>query len=251
MGSDLISTETGEAFFDGAIPEYESIKRIATGNAQPQDAMLLLYLLKFKTPKEKPVTEEQIIEEPVKNNNITEPEPVKKKADGEAFEMGNSYKLPTFDEFLKTIDGGFPSEELGLQAYDLFKNRNWSALEKLFKDNNLNGNWPPNRGAVGTTNTTLNKGSTFDRFGGWVDENGNFQDKGTFAGKEGTPYTERALPKGTDAKPYKRYEVIKEIPTVSKGEIIPWFGEKGGGIQYELPASINDLIKEGYIKPIN
>jgi hypothetical protein len=45
--------------------------------------------------------------------------------------------------------------------------------------------------------------------------------------------------------------VLREIPGTKKGEIIPWFGEKGGGLQYELPANINDLIKEGYIKPIN
>lgn len=89
MGNDLVSLDSGEAFFDGAIPEYESIKRIGTGNAEPHDAMMLLYLLHLKNPsvpKEKPVTEEQIVEEPVKNNNITEPEPVKKKGDGVAFE---------------------------------------------------------------------------------------------------------------------------------------------------------------------
>lgn len=89
MGNDLVSTETTEAFFDGAIPEYESIKRIGTGNAEPQDAMLLLYLLHLKNPsvpKEKPTTEEKIVEEPTKNNNLAEPEPIKKKGDGEAFE---------------------------------------------------------------------------------------------------------------------------------------------------------------------
>ncbi len=80
MGNDLISTETGEAFFDGAIPEYESIKRIGTSNAQPHDAMLLLYLLKFKTPtpKEPPKTE-PIPEEAPKNTKFAEPEPIKKK----------------------------------------------------------------------------------------------------------------------------------------------------------------------------
>ncbi|GEM56364.1 hypothetical protein B0A58_00210 [Flavobacterium branchiophilum NBRC 15030 = ATCC 35035] len=90
MGSDLFSTETGEAFFDGAIPEYESIKRIGTGNAEPHEAMMLLYLLHLKTPtpKEKPVTEEQI-----KNTKLTEPEPIKKKGDGEAFEMGDIITL--------------------------------------------------------------------------------------------------------------------------------------------------------------
>jgi len=89
MGNDLVSMDSGEAFFDGAIPEYESIKRIGTGNAEAQDAMLLLYLLHLKNPsvpKEKPATEEKIVEEPTKNNNLAEPEPIKKKGDGEAFE---------------------------------------------------------------------------------------------------------------------------------------------------------------------
>ncbi|WP_299180620.1 glycohydrolase toxin TNT-related protein [uncultured Chryseobacterium sp.] len=161
------------------------------------------------------------------------------------------YKLPSFEKFVETVDGGFPSEEIAKQAYDLFKSKKWQQLEQLFKEHKLNDNWPPNRGATGTIETTLKKDGVFDRYGGWIDDNGNFQDKGTFAGKDGTPYSDRALPKGTDSKPYTRYEILKDIPGVNEGEIIPWFGEKGGGIQYELPASINDLIKEGYIRPIS
>ncbi|MDW9382843.1 glycohydrolase toxin TNT-related protein [Chryseobacterium sp. JV558] len=164
--------------------------------------------------------------------------------------LENTYKQPDFNQFLKSVEGGFPSDEIAKQAYDLFKNKNWKQLEQLFTDKNLNGNWPPNRGATSTIEVTLKEGSIFDRYGGWIDENGAFQDRGTFAGKDGTPYTDRALSKGTDSKPYTRYKVLKDIPQVSEGEIIPWFGEKGGGIQYELPSSINDLIKEGYIKPI-
>ena len=165
--------------------------------------------------------------------------------------LENTYKQPDFNQFLKSVESGFPSDEIAKQAYDLFKNKNWKQLEQLFTDNNLNGNWPPNRGATGTVEVTLKQGSIFDRYGGWFDENGAFQDKGTFAGKDGTPYTDRALSKGTDSKPYTRYKVLKDISQVNEGEIIPWFGEKGGGIQFELPASINDLIKEGYIKPIS
>ncbi|MEJ5049597.1 glycohydrolase toxin TNT-related protein [Chryseobacterium culicis] len=164
--------------------------------------------------------------------------------------LENTYKQPDFNKFLKSVETGFPSDEIAKQAYDLFKNKNWKQLEQLFTDKNLNGNWPPNRGATSTLEVTLKEGSIFDRYGGWIDENGVFQDRGTFAGKDGTPYTDRALPKGTDSKTYTRYKVLKDITQVSEGEIIPWFGEKGGGIQYELPASINDLIKEGYIKPI-
>ena len=162
----------------------------------------------------------------------------------------NTLRTPTFDEFKESIDGRFPSDDIANQAYDLFENKKWKELEQLFNEHNINGRWPPNRGAVGTVDTTLKTGDTFDRYGGWIDETGNFQDKGVFVGKDGTPYTERALPKGSDVKPYRRYEVIKDIPDVKEGEVIPWFGEKGGGIQYELPANINDLIREGFIKVI-
>lgn len=106
----------------------------------------------------------------------------------------------------------------------------------------MNEGWPPNRGVSRTREFSLKPGSIIDRFGGWYDEQGNFHDKGSFAGKDGTPYTERALPKGSDSKPYNRYEVVKEVPGLIEGDIIPWFGEAGGGTQYELPGNIGDLI---------
>lgn len=31
---------------------------------------------------------------------------------------------------------------------------------------------------------------------------------------------------------------------------MPWFGQKGGGIQYELPMSIDDLLQQKYIEII-
>ena len=49
---------------------------------------------------------------------------------------------------------------------------------------------------------------------------------------------------------YRQYEVIKEIPNVNEGKAIPWFNQKGGGIQYELPKEmpIDYLLENGYIK---
>ncbi len=60
--------------------------------------------------------------------------------------------------------------------------------------------------------------------------------------------TKRALPKGSDKKIYSTYEVLKEIPNTKKGGAIPWFGEKGNGIQYFVKESVDDLIDGGYIK---
>ena len=41
------------------------------------------------------------------------------------------------------------------------------------------------------------------------------------------------MPIGTDKKPYTVFEVVKPVE-VQAGKIAPWFGEKGGGIQYEF-----------------
>lgn len=172
--------------------------------------------------------------------------------DGDLFEDGGGgapSSKPGFEEFAQTVDGGFPNEAVARQAYEHFANGEWAQLEALFQQHNLNGGWPPNRGAASTNEVSLQPNQTFDRFGGWTDAStGNFQDRGTFTAQDGTPYSQRALPAGSDAKPYNRYEVIREIPGVKQGEAIPWFGEKGGGIQYELPASIDDLLSEGYIR---
>ncbi len=124
-------------------------------------------------------------------------------------------------------------------------------LNKLLEIFLSDDGWPPNRGFIALRNRSFKKGEFFDRYGGWFDENGKFHDNGTFVGEDGISYTERSLRPGTDAKPHQRYEVIRDIPDVKEGEAIPWFGEKGGGVQYELPASIDDLIENGYIKPVN
>lgn len=44
-------------------------------------------------------------------------------------------------------------------------------------------------------------------------------------------------------------KVIKEIPETIQAEIVPWGGSEGGGLQYELPKPILQLIQEGYIVP--
>ena len=68
--------------------------------------------------------------------------------------------------------------------------------------------------------------------------------------KAGEPFENRALPLDTLKKPYKQYEVIKPIPEVQAGQAIPWFGQTGKGLQYELPLSIDDLVAKGYLKGI-
>jgi hypothetical protein len=102
--------------------------------------------------------------------------------------------------------------------------------------------WPPNNGAVlGTEkNVTLSKGYQFDRYG---------YDVGTYVSPLGTPYEKRSLAPGTEAKPYKVFEVVKPV----RGEasiIAPWFDQPGGGIQFRLEDTIENLLELGKIKVV-
>ncbi|MCK0188270.1 TNT domain-containing protein, partial [Aeromonas hydrophila] len=80
-----------------------------------------------------------------------------------------------------------------------------------------------------------------------VRENSTYEHPG-FSG--GLPFEQRALPDSSFKSPYQKYEVIKPIPGVNAGNAAPWFGKPGKGTQYQLPMSIDELIKEGFIKPI-
>ncbi len=102
--------------------------------------------------------------------------------------------------------------------------------------------WPPNDGAYGETKITLLKpGTQIDRYG---------YPGGTYTSPVGTPYPMRALPPGTDAKPYTIYEVMKPIPNVQESKIAPWFGEMGMGTQYKLQQSVQSYIDSGHLKVI-
>ncbi len=60
----------------------------------------------------------------------------------------------------------------------------------------------------------------FDRFGGYIDKNGDFQDKGTFVADYGSDFDERALPDKTKLSPINGYEFVKPIPMI-EGSAIP------------------------------
>ena len=145
---------------------------------------------------------------------------------------------------------------LGDQAWDLWKSEKWSELEDLFKKNNLNFDtrrnvyWPPNRGFIDFDIEPLALGNEFDRYGGYFDK-GVFIDGGNFVSPNGASFGSRALPAQTLNEPYRKYKVIKEIPGVKKGTSAPWFGQEGMGTQYELPYSIDELLKAEYIIQIN
>lgn len=157
----------------------------------------------------------------------------------------------SFDEFCSTVEEFEDKNELSKQAYDLYLNENWQELEQLFSENKLNGGWPPNRGAISTTEITLPLGTKIDRYGGFIDEDtGQFRDRGTFVSYEGEPFESRALPLETKSKTLKSYEVIKPIPKVNAGKAIPWFNQSDLGTQLETPLSIENLLAKGYLKEI-
>ena len=101
--------------------------------------------------------------------------------------------------------------------------------------------YPPNRGFKdGPSTQTLEPGTRIDRYG---------SEKGTFVSPEGTPVPERALPPGATDRSYNVYEVDQRVD-VQAGEAAPWFGQPGGGQQYELPESVETLKDWGVLKDV-
>lgn len=103
--------------------------------------------------------------------------------------------------------------------------------------------WPPNLGRIGPVQVIdLQPGAIIDRFGMPVG--------GRFLSPQGTPFSARALPSTYEAKkPYFMYEVIKPIPGVTQSRALPWFGQSGMGVQYELPRGVNYLDpNNGYVR---
>ncbi len=106
-------------------------------------------------------------------------------------------------------------------------------------DSEGNSKWPSNYGFDGEPSTkTLQPGTVIDRYG---------SETGKFVTPEGTPYANRALPPGSETKPYNAYEVVKPIE-VQSGKIAPWFDQPGGGIQYQFNQSIEELINSEHLR---
>jgi RHS repeat-associated protein len=101
--------------------------------------------------------------------------------------------------------------------------------------------WPPERGFLGPSSRRhLMPGELIDRFG---------YEGGTFVSPKGVPYPLRALPPGTNNKPYNVYRVLKPIE-VTTGQIAPAFGEIGFGTQHELPTSVERLLRYKFLKKV-
>lgn len=128
-----------------------------------------------------------------------------------------------------------PSDELYSKYKNVFDN------PKYYNQKTGAINWPKNDGFASTPiDEVLQPGTRIDRYG---------SDFGSFTSPEGIPYEMRAVAPGTDLKPYSVFEVVEPI-NVKAGEIAPWFDEPGGGIQYLLPDTVDELLDAGILRRI-
>jgi hypothetical protein len=72
---------------------------------------------------------------------------------------------------------------------------------------------------------------------------------GKFASPEGTPAAARSLPPGRASEPIRSFEVLKPLE-VKEGLAAPAFGQPGMGTQYKLPDTVENLIRDGYLREV-
>lgn len=112
-----------------------------------------------------------------------------------------------------------------------------------FIGNNLgiNGNcYPINDGFASMSQFTLEPGQYLQRIGG---------EGGSYVSSYFTDPFSLSLPydKLSQLNNISVYEVVSPI-TVNAGPVLPFFGQYGGGIQYDLGKSIAELIAEGILR---
>ena len=105
------------------------------------------------------------------------------------------------------------------------------------------GYWPPNNGFSGPTESiTLQQGTVIQRIGGT---------DGFFSSAYYTDPMSLSLPyhqMSNMANP--TMYIVNQPFTVIAGQVAPWFGQYGGGIQYLLPQTIQKLIELGFLSKL-
>ena len=91
---------------------------------------------------------------------------------------------------------------------------------------------------------SLIPGDTFGRYG-------EIRSSSHFATQTGADPSTLSLPPNTDPSIYQEFLVVNEITNVTQSRIASWGDSVGGGLQYDLPMTIRELIEYGYIVPIN
>ncbi|WP_126651690.1 fibronectin type III domain-containing protein [Chryseobacterium aureum] len=167
------------------------------------------------------------------------------------------YKGIKYEDFIATVGdfAGGAKEDLAKQAYKLWGEEKWSDLEKLFKDNNLNGGWPPFNGAKSIEKVEMSSqlvGKVFDRFqvGKYADGLGGSFASPVLNSTEGVAdlvftYDSRALAnKIKEGTYYYKFRIKDDVPGLffEYGEAIPWFEYMGTADQVKSSSKFNDIL---------
>lgn len=145
----------------------------------------------------------------------------------EVNDIENSLDVEEYPEECRTADGKY-------------------VTNSEFLDENHEVKWEeyaPNGGFEGeATNTTLKEGETVQRYG---------DGDGSYVAPQGTSYGELSLPyeEGSVGEP-KTYVVKKDIEDAQVGKVAPAFDQEGGGTQYKLPDSVDNLVDDGYLEEV-
>ena len=139
--------------------------------------------------------------------------------------------IPPTDEFIESI----------AKMYCMTYTKGKKGEDRFYSDDGA-PIYPLNDGAVGNVKViTLKAGA------GLVDRYG--RSSGRYLSPEGTPIEQSSLSKDAKKQTYHVYKIIRDIENVEEGLIAPWFNEPGGGIQYRLPKTIDEL--SGYLKEVD
>ena len=168
-------------------------------------------------------------------------------------ELGESSKTISQEERNKISSWIYtPSDELYLKYKDVFDN------PKYFDQVTGEIHWPDNDGFKEGTivnDAFMYKGTIFKRYG---------KNTGEFLGNTIDSFETRALSPYSDGAEVHYYRLLKDY-TMTKGEVVPWFGSAGGAEQFvkykkngdkysimeleklEILEDITDLVERGDI----
>ena len=147
----------------------------------------------------------------------------------------------TYAEFVATVKVTDSQSVFLPKLWELWKAEKWTELESVINQpgDTLNYGYPPANGFVSMELVTLPVGKKLDRYGYLG---------GSFVADEGASFGSRSLKSSSRKAPYYTFIVTKDIPNVSAGLSIPWFGEPGMGMQYNFADPIDSLVASNYLK---
>jgi hypothetical protein len=77
------------------------------------------------------------------------------------------------------------------------------------------------------------------------------EETGRFLGKPGTTTSERGMAQGSENMKHTKYEVLKPFEAqVGPAAAVPEFGATGGGTQYLTNRTVEQLVRDGYLRRI-